>query len=57
MRRLLLMFMAATTACALAACGNKGPLYRPPAKPAASTTASAPAPAPATSTASDDLGD
>ncbi len=54
MRRLLFIFAAALATCMLAACGNKGPLYRPAAAPAASVSSAAPAssvdtPAPAAS--------
>jgi predicted small lipoprotein YifL len=45
MRRLLFFIAAAFATCMLAACGNKGPLYRPSVAPAASGTAAAPAPA------------
>ncbi len=45
MRRLLFVLVAACATCALAACGNKGPLVRPASTPAAAATAASPAPA------------
>ncbi len=49
-RRVLTAGLGALTLCSLAAlsaCGQKGPLTLPPAKPAASTPSSTPAPTPA----------
>lgn len=53
MRRLIPLFVLCSALAALSACGNKGPLVMPPAKPA--TPAAAPAssttvPAPASTT-------
>lgn len=46
MRRLLIVLLLVTTCAALAGCGNKGPLVRPPAHAAApAPPASAPVPA------------
>jgi predicted small lipoprotein YifL len=49
MRRSILLLPACLAFAAVAGCGNKGPLYMPPAapKPAPAKPAPAPAPAPA----------
>lgn len=50
MRRTLLLLPACLAFAAIAGCGNKGPLYYPPATPAAAHPAPAPAPAHASTT-------
>ena len=45
MRRSILLLPTCLAFAAIAGCGNKGPLYYPPATPAPAAHASAPAPA------------
>ncbi|HET7266592.1 MAG TPA: lipoprotein [Oleiagrimonas sp.] len=53
MRRIATIVLLGAIALALAGCGNKGPLVRPPASPdAAPAAAASSAPAPATSSSS-----
>ena len=50
MRRSILLLVLCAVLAALSGCGNKGPLFMPPPKPA-STVTPAPAPAPASTAA------
>ncbi|MFC4765530.1 LPS translocon maturation chaperone LptM [Dyella koreensis] len=51
MRRSILLFPLCLVTAVLAGCGNKGPLYMPPPKPAPAPTAAKVVPAPAATTA------